>query len=169
MLFDGSPVAFVGDTFKGRDKGLAVVAELSGAGRGGERVDGVGSNTGTPHTVGGVVKGEEEAEVAVLLGSLSCEVDGGGGVAVARCDVQGEGVNADISGFSDVVEPVGFSTASSIPDLRRSAMGRALSFQGHAYHEVGKDGFGLYLGCTGHHCQSCRKSVSEQHVAFSEK
>ena len=169
MLFDGSPVACVVGTFKGRDKGLAVVAELSGPGSGGECVDSVDSNTGTPHTVGCVVKGKEEAEVAMLLGSLSCEVDGGGGVAVAGCDVQGKSVNTDISGFGNVVEPVGFSAASSVPDLCRVSNGNVVVIPRHAYHEVGKDGFGLYLGRTSHDCQSSGKSVGEQHVTFSEK
>ncbi len=117
VLLDGSPVALAIHAFKGRDEGFVVVAVLRAAGGRGEGVDGVGCDTGVPLAVGFVVKGEEEAEVAVVFGGLGGEVDGGGGVGVAGGDVQGESVDADVGGFGDVAEPVVVCTASSIANL----------------------------------------------------
>lgn len=103
VLFNRSPVTLAIHAFKGRDEGFAVVAELSITGCDGECVDGVGRNTGIPLAIGFVVEGQEEAEVAVVFGSLRCEVDGRGGVGVGGGDVQGEGVNADIGSFGYIV------------------------------------------------------------------
>jgi len=116
-LFDRSPVTLAIHAFKGRDKWFLLVAELSVAGCVGECIDRRGRNTSIPLAIGSIVEGEEEAEVAVVFGRLSCEVDGRGGVGVAGCDVQGESINADIGSFGDIVQPVVVTTASSIANL----------------------------------------------------
>lgn len=103
VLFDPSPVTLATHAFKGRDKWFRVVAELSVAGCVGECIDHIGRNTSVPLAIGQIVKGEEEAKVAVVIGRLSCEFDGRFGVGIAGCDVQGKSVNADISSFGDVV------------------------------------------------------------------
>ena len=126
ILFDCGPIALVFHAFKGGDEWFVLVAELSSASGISKCVDEVGGYTSIPHAIGFVVKGEEEAEVTMVFGSLSCEVDGRGSVGIPRGNVQRKGVDADIGRFGDVVEPVLVTTASSVAHLSSISRARHL-------------------------------------------